>query len=121
MYLGSSFKKDEQLYPMVGIFDGISEMTAGLRKFGYCYGEIKEDTLIGKKGTTVVGHEFHHSIFNTKETTVLKMTKKRDGEVVKNWTGGYQKKNTFGSYLHLHFYQSEYFLQNLLQQVREGS
>ena len=121
MYLGSSFKKDEQLYPMVGIFDGISEMTAGLRKFGYCYGEIKEDALIGKKGMTVVGHEFHHSIFNTKETTMLKMTKKRDGEVVKKWTGGYQKKNTFGSYLHLHFYQSEYFLQNLLQQVREGS
>ncbi|MGG5369308.1 cobyrinic acid a,c-diamide synthase [Enterococcus sp. AZ196] len=120
MYLGSFFKEDDQRYPMVGIFDGISEMTSGLRKFGYCYGEIERDTLIGKKGSTLVGHEFHHSIFNTQEKTVLKMTKKRDEEVVKRWTGGYQKKNTFGSYLHLHFYQSENFLQTLLEQVRSG-
>lgn len=93
-------------------------MSSGLRKFGYCYGEIERDTLIGKKGTVVVGHEFHHSVFNSQEPTVLKMTKKRDGEVIKEWAGGYQKKNTFGSYLHLHFYQNESFLQNLLQQVR---
>lgn len=118
MYLGSSFKSGNEFYPMVGIFEGVSEMSSGLRKFGYCYGEIERETLIGKKGTVVVGHEFHHSVFNSQEPTVLKMTKKRDGEVIKEWAGGYQKKNTFGSYLHLHFYQNESFLQNLLQQVR---
>lgn len=62
-------------------------MSSGLRKFGYCYGEIERDTLIGKKGTVVVGHEFHHSVFNSQEPTVLKMTKKemekssRNGQV----------------------------------------
>ena len=95
-------------------------MTSGLRKFGYCYGKLEQDTLIGKKGTTVVGHEFHHSIFTSQEPTVLEMTKKRDGEVVKRWTGGYQLKNTFASYMHLHFYQSADFLLNILEQVRTG-
>ncbi len=120
MYLCDGFKDAEQLYPMVGIFEGVSEMTSRLQRFGYCYGELEQDLLIGKKGTTVVGHEFHHSRFDSLEPTMLKMTKKRDGEVVKKWTGGYQKKNTFGSYLHFHFYQSENFLQNLLEQVRNG-
>ncbi|WP_090405504.1 cobyrinate a,c-diamide synthase [Enterococcus malodoratus] len=120
MYLGDGFKDAEQLYPMVGIFEGVSEMTSRLQRFGYCYGELEQDLLIGKKGTTVVGHEFHHSRFDSLEPTMLKMTKKRDGEVVKKWTDGYQKKNTFGSYLHFHFYQSENFLQNLLEQVRNG-
>ena len=96
-------------------------MTSGLRKFGYCYGKTTQETLIGNTGDTVVGHEFHHSIFESAEPTVLEMKKKRDGEVVKRWTGGYQKKNTFGSYLHLHFYQSEDFLLNLLEKVRKGS
>ena len=120
MYLGSSFHSETHDYPMVGIFEGVSEMTSGLRKFGYCYGKLQQDTLIGKKGATVVGHEFHHSIFTSQEPTVIEMTKKRDGEIVKRWTGGYQRKNTFASYMHLHFYQSEDFLQDLLEQVRKG-
>lgn len=121
MYLGATFNNDEKHYPMVGIFDGASKMTSGLRKFGYCYGKATQETLIGNTGDTVVGHEFHHSIFESSEPTVLEMKKKRDGEVVKRWTGGYQKKNTFGSYLHLHFYQSEDFLLNLLEKVRKSS
>ena len=120
MYLGSAFTNDEKNYQMVGIFEGVSQMTSGLRKFGYCYGDLNQETLLGEKGTTVVGHEFHHSIFQSNEPTVLEMRKERDGEVVKRWTGGYQKKNTFGSYLHLHFYQSEDFLQNLLEKVRNN-
>lgn len=36
----------------------------------------------------------------------MKLTKKRDGETVKEWHGGYQKGNTFASYLHIHFYQN---------------
>ncbi|MGM0216211.1 cobyrinate a,c-diamide synthase [Enterococcus sp. AZ109] len=118
MYLGTALRYQEQEYPMVGIFAGISEMTDRLRRFGYCYGEMTEDNLIGKKGTVVTGHEFHHSQFASAEPTVMKMNKQRDGEVVKTWQGGYQKKNTFASYLHLHFYQREEFLTDLLEQVR---
>lgn len=120
MYLGSSLRYQNQTYPMVGIFSGTSEMTSRLKRFGYCYGELLQDTLLGKKGHLVAGHEFHHSQFETTEPTVMTMTKQRDGEIVSTWPGGYQKKNTFASYLHLHFYQQKEFLQELLEQVRAG-
>lgn len=118
MYLGSDLHYQNQTYPMVGIFSGVSEMTPRLKRFGYCYGEMLQDTLLGKKGSVVAGHEFHHSQFETVESTVMTMTKERDGEIVSTWQGGYQKKNTFASYLHLHFYQQKEFLPDLLEQVR---
>ncbi|EAD5530877.1 cobyrinate a,c-diamide synthase [Listeria monocytogenes] len=106
MYLGSSLEMEAESYEMVGVFDGVSKMTTRLRKFGYCIAEPLEDTLLGKKGTAIRGHEFHHSVFETNEPTRMKLTKKRDGETVKEWHGGYQKGNTFASYLHIHFYQN---------------
>ncbi|EAK8410099.1 cobyrinate a,c-diamide synthase [Listeria monocytogenes] len=106
MYLGSSLEMEAESYEMVGVFDGVSKMTTRLRKFGYCIAEPLEDTLLGKKGTAIRGHEFHHSVFETAEPTRMKLTKKRDGEIVKEWYGGYQKGNTFASYLHIHFYQN---------------
>ncbi|EAD5337144.1 cobyrinate a,c-diamide synthase [Listeria monocytogenes] len=106
MYLGSSLEMEAESYEMVGVFDGVSKMTTRLRKFGYCIAEPLEDTLLGKKGTAIRGHEFHHSVFETIEPTRMKLTKKRDGETVKEWHGGYQKGNTFASYLHIHFYQN---------------
>ncbi|EPP2125071.1 cobyrinate a,c-diamide synthase [Listeria monocytogenes] len=106
MYLGSSLEMEAESYEMVGVFDGVSKMTTRLRKFGYCIAEPLEDTLLGKKGTAIRGHEFHHSVFETNEPTRMKLTKKRDGEIVKEWYGGYQKGNTFASYLHIHFYQN---------------
>ncbi|EGA6437086.1 cobyrinate a,c-diamide synthase [Listeria monocytogenes] len=106
MYLGSSLEMEAESYEMVGVFDGVSKMTTRLRKFGYCIAEPLEDTLLGKKGTAIRGHEFHHSVFETNEPTRTKLTKKRDGEIVKEWHGGYQKGNTFASYLHIHFYQN---------------
>ncbi|MBO1308012.1 cobyrinate a,c-diamide synthase [Enterococcus sp. 669A] len=120
MYLGTALGYQNQSFPMVGIFEGVSEMTDRLRRFGYCYGEMTEDTLIGKKGTVASGHEFHHSQFESSEPTVMAMNKQRDGEIVKTWQGGYQKKNTFASYLHLHFYQRKDFLTDLLEKVRAG-
>lgn len=106
MYLGSSLEMEAESYEMVGVFDGVSKMTTRLRKFGYCIAEPLEDTLLGKKGTAIRGHEFHHSVFETTEPTRMKLTKKRDGKIVKEWHGGYQKGNTFASYLHIHFYQN---------------
>ncbi|AIS59580.1 Cobyrinic acid A,C-diamide synthase [Listeria ivanovii subsp. londoniensis] len=106
MYLGTSLEVNGRLYDMVGIFEGLSKMTERLRKFGYCFATPAYDTLLGKTGTTIRGHEFHHSIFETTEKTCLNLSKMRDGAVIKEWCGGYQKGNTFASYLHIHFYQN---------------
>lgn len=120
MYLGESLVTDAGEFSMVGIFQGYSQMTKGLKRFGYSIGEALCDTLICSKGEKVVGHEFHHSEFNSEEDYVLKMTKERDGDIVSRWSGGFQKEQTFASYLHLHFYQSTDFLENLLQNIRES-
>ncbi|MBC2191537.1 cobyrinate a,c-diamide synthase [Listeria sp. FSL L7-0229] len=118
MYLGSALEMNDAQYEMVGVFSGISEMTTRLRKFGYCTAKPLEDTLIGKKGTAIRGHEFHHSVFETTETPCLQLSKKRDGEIVKEWQGGYQKGNTFASYLHIHFYQNPAILMHMFEAAR---
>lgn len=51
MYLGEKLlNQEEQEFNMVGIFSGISKMTSSLKRFGYCIGVAKENTLLSKKG-----------------------------------------------------------------------
>lgn len=111
MYLGKKLINESgETHEMVGIFDGTSQMTKRLKKFGYCQAIPNEDCFIGKKNSVIYGHEFHHSTFeptsDSKLATMLTMEKYRDGKLASTWTGGYQIKNTFASYLHIHFYQN---------------
>lgn len=120
MYLGRALRIDGRDYDMVGIFDGLSVMTKRLKRFGYCQAEMKEDSLFGPKGTLVRGHEFHHSEFETEEVPVMNLEKKRDGQVVAQWQGGYQKKRTLASYLHVHFYQNQDLIHHWLTYIKEA-
>ena len=105
MYLGERLVDLEgESYEMVGIFEGESHMTKGLKRFGYCYGEAIEDTIFSKKGMVLRGHEFHHSEFFSEETAVYRMKKNKADADDKAWLGGYSKGHTLASYLHLHFY-----------------
>ncbi len=135
MYLGKSIiDKSSVERSMVGIFEGVSEMTPRLRRFGYCEGKAIEKTVISKEGDcirghefaiekTVIskegdcirGHEFHHSIFKSDEKCAYKMRKIRDGKVVDEWEGGYSKKNTLATYLHTHFYNNLDCIENILK------
>lgn len=121
MYLGRTLETANGCYDMVGIFDGVSRMTPRLRHFGYCQAKTKLDSLFGPKGSLIRGHEFHHSVFETDEEPVLAMEKVRDSQIVAQWAGGYQKKRTFASYLHVHFYQNEALLHNWLTYIQEAS
>lgn len=116
MYLGKRLVDRDYSYEMVGVFDGVSEMTSRLRRFGYCFAEPIQDTILAKKGSQVRGHEFHHSTFAPGDQLkpVLQMKKVIDGQVVSQWTGGYQVRNTFASYLHIHFYQDPTIFNQLL-------
>lgn len=77
MYLGKKLKdSDENIYNMVGIFKGTSEMTSSLKRFGYCDGIAKEDTILSNEGEIIKGHEFHHSEFKSDENCAYKMIKK---------------------------------------------
>lgn len=107
MYLGEKLLDlDGNEYEMVGIFEGISKMTKSLKRFGYCDGIAKVDTVFSNKGDIIKGHEFHHSEFNSSEECSYKMVKKRGNKIVDEWYGGYSKGNTLATYLHTHFYNN---------------
>ncbi|WP_461243241.1 cobyrinate a,c-diamide synthase [Secundilactobacillus muriivasis] len=120
MYLGQKLITADGTFDMVGIFNGDSQMTPRLKRFGYCQATPRTTTVLGDAGTVIYGHEFHHSVFTTHDTQlkpVLEMEKVRDGQTVATWTGGYQVRRTFASYLHVHFYQSQALFERLLQQL----
>lgn len=110
MYLGESLNIDEQSYPMVGVLSGYSQMSKGLKRFGYCEAKALKNTLLANTGEVLRGHEFHHSEFFTSLNCAFDMYKRKDGEVIKTWQGGYQIGNTLASYLHVHFYQNPFML-----------
>ena len=117
-----------QKYPMSGCFNFNVQMSKRLRSLGYREITLKKDTIIGKKGYVLRGHEFHYSSIEAQkpeaqnpETQNLAYQKpatqkianqKNDIPDVYNVTSragqdltlkGYQVNNTLGSYLHVHF------------------
>ncbi|TCL02565.1 hydrogenobyrinic acid a,c-diamide synthase (glutamine-hydrolysing) /cobyrinate a,c-diamide synthase [Sodalis ligni] len=106
MYLGAALiVQDGTSYPMVGLLQGFSRMTQGLKRFGYCEGRSLSDNLLAGRGETLRGHEFHHSEYITDETPLFRMSKTAANGEVHQWAGGYGGGNIFASYLHVHFYQ----------------
>ena len=116
MYLGEKLiDQENKECNMVGVFKGYSEMTSSLKRFGYCYGISKVETILSKKGEMIKGHEFHHSVFQTKEECAYTMRKERDKKIVDEWEGGYSKNNTLATYLHTHFYNNLDCIKNFLE------
>lgn len=107
-----------QKYPMSGCFNFNIQMSKRLRSLGYREITLKKDTIIGKKGDVLRGHEFHYSSLESQnretqnpETKKL-ANQKNDLPDVYSVTSragqdltlkGYQVNNTLGSYLHVHF------------------
>jgi cobyrinic acid a,c-diamide synthase len=102
-------------YPMSSCFDFNVQMSGRLRSLGYREITLSEDTIIGKKGYVLRGHEFHYSAIsnpgnkngNTPDkniTNVYNVTS-RAGQNIS--LKGYQINNTLGSYLHIHFGSNE--------------
>lgn len=97
-----------QSYSMAGCFDFDVRMSKRLRSLGYREITLTRDTIIGQKGMKLRGHEFHYSSLQNPEmdaaADVYQVTS-RDGQVIS--LKGYQKFNTLGSYLHVHFGSNE--------------
>ncbi len=80
-------------HPMVGRIDAKAEMSPKLT-LGYRDAVVTKDTVIGRAGERVRGHEFHRTV------TEL------PGERVYRWRGGadgYAAGRILASYLHLHW------------------
>lgn len=108
MYLcsGLTAMDSDKIFKMVGCFPFKVSMSTRLRSLGYRKIVLSDDTLVGKKGDILKGHEFHYSAMDA-DTPVpedirrVYGTCRRDG--TRTSTQGFQTNNTLGSYLHIHF------------------
>ncbi len=111
MYL-CSFMTDanrEKKYPMAGCFPFSVEMSSRLRSLGYREVRLLKDTVIGKKGDVLRGHEFHYSSLLNDHSEQELASNIYDVYDVTQRSGkkidmpGFLKINTLGSYFHVHF------------------
>lgn len=96
-------------YDMVGFFDGNSEMTGKLQRFGYANLILKDN-----KNLTINCHEFHKSKVNLNEEKVYKITKENFLGKKVEWTCGYEKNNTIAGYPHVNFLGNIEFLKEII-------
>lgn len=102
MYLAERLEdRQGALYPMAGVFPGVTRMGKGLQALGYCTGRLERSVLPGVKGTTLKGHLFHWSLYDSEGNDhLLSLSLEKNGKVFRD---GPAVKNAFASYLHLHF------------------
>lgn len=106
MYLCQSITDQKGAYhQMAGCFPFDTRMLKGRKALGYRQISFQKACLIGKKGMSARGHEFHYSEIDTitmdRETDRVYKVSPRTGLTVLQ--EGYQRDNTLGSYIHLHF------------------
>src|SRR5665647_2406 len=91
----------ESTYSMVGALPGHTIM-GQTRVVSYNIGTLERDSLIGKKGNSFKGHEFHHSeIKEIPEDSEFAITLSRGTGIIGD-RDGLISGNTLGSYVHLH-------------------
>ncbi len=94
--------KDRQR--MCGIFDFKIQMSKRLRSLGYREITLTRDTLLGKIGDKIRGHEFHYSAICDEGNAFIEnvyQVSSRAGQDIS--LKGFMTNQTLGSYLHVHF------------------
>ncbi len=92
--------------PMVGLLPVWSRMLNRLKSLGYVEVTLTSNSLWGKRGAVLRGHEFHYSelVGSPQEdplwTPVYRIKRHRPGGIL---IEGYQQKRVLASYVHLHW------------------
>jgi len=104
MYLAESIDDAR----MVGIVPVQIEMTGRLVDFGYCEIRTNSDSILGPRGTTARGHQFHYS----------RSTASGNGYSVKQgqreYSEGFIFPNGIASFINLHFISNPDLARNML-------
>ncbi|MBF0486775.1 MAG: cobyrinate a,c-diamide synthase [Nitrospirae bacterium] len=85
------------IFPMAGIFPVKTKMAKKRVKLGYREVTLTSDSILGKKGAKLRGHEFHYSEMEDMPPSVETIYDSHEG------TTGYRIKNCTAGYVHLHF------------------
>jgi cobyrinic acid a,c-diamide synthase len=103
MYLSQQLTAvDGTAHRMAGVLPFSIEMTRALVDFGYVSVELTQDCILGKAGTTIRGHSFHHSriVGGVVPATSYRIEYSLSGRQVNE---GYSIGNVLATYIHLHF------------------
>ncbi|MGC8543614.1 MAG: cobyrinate a,c-diamide synthase [Vulcanisaeta sp.] len=100
MYLTNSIVYNNEEYEMVGVIDATTIMHRRPVWYGYAKARIINNSLIGDKGTVLLGHEFHYSslILHGKYDFAIKYER---GAGI-NGVDGFSINNAYAHYLHIH-------------------
>lgn len=111
MYLTSSIKTLEgNEYPMVNLLDAKAVMTERLQHFGHVEATL---SAITAESVTYKGHEFHHSIIETKSDSPEYLISVQRNQ--QKWSCGLCTNRTLGTYVHAHFYSNLELLKVLIK------
>ncbi|MFN3478830.1 MAG: cobyrinate a,c-diamide synthase, partial [Thermodesulfovibrionales bacterium] len=123
MYLSRGiYDTNEDFFQMAGVMPIETVMRGERFHLGYREVELKEDCILGKKGNRLKGHEFHYSEIMKQSSPAVAGLKEiysvrnNHGEFVN--APGYKFKNTFASYIHIHFGSNPAVAGNFINFIR---
>jgi cobyrinic acid a,c-diamide synthase len=90
------------LPPFVDIFPVTTRLLPRRKALGYREVELVADSILGRRGTVVRGHEFHYSEMDEMPPEVERLYKVRKGGADLG-SEGFRYRNCLASYIHLHF------------------
>ena len=115
MYLNKRIRTlENDVYNMVGVFDGEVIMTSQLQNFGYAELTAKKSSCIFKVGDKIKCHEFHTSYVEHNNEKLVLTEKYRNNANI-SWYSGSKKNNTFGMYPHIHFLSNINIAKNFVE------
>lgn len=106
MYLSRGIEADGRFYPLAGVLPARTRMLAARKALGYAEVALTEDSLWGRRGDLLRGHEFHYSeliddpVSDPAWRKVYSVRRRRTDTVEPE---GYQNGAILVSYLHLHY------------------
>jgi len=104
--LSQGIEEDGRFYPFAGVLPARTRMLTGRKALGYVEVALTEDSLWGRRGELLRGHEFHYSeliddpVSDPAWRKVYSLRRRRTDTVE---TEGYQNGAILASYLHLHY------------------
>ena len=85
-------------YDMAGIFDAVGIIHDRRVGHGYVWGRLEKDTLLGRNGVELKGHEFHYTELKTTMDTAFRYAR---GSGI-NGRDGLTYKNVYAHFMHIH-------------------